>query len=1001
MTKTPLVVVTVLATVAATFASNASAQTIELAEPGNDKTVVESETGSYIVVMEQDPVVVTLGQDDLGSRAAQDLGEDLEAEQDEVLADIGADASDKVNTYTDALNGFSALMSYEEAQTLAGNPKVAVVLPDELHQATTDSSGDYLGLTRRGGAYDAGITGEDVIVGVIDSGIWPEHPSFADDGTYSDLGVALDATRPNCEFGNTAQNADDVPFTCNNKLLGARQMLDTYRAVVGPDAGGYDSARDEDGHGTHTASTAAGNAEVEASMYGEDLGEVSGIAPRARVIAYKGLGVLGGFTSDLAASIDQAVADGVDVINYSIGGGASTPTGADELAFLFAADAGVFVATSAGNSGPGEDTVGSPGNAPWLTTVGASTQKRFYEGDVRVFTEENSGSSRRGGWWNWHRRNKGWTVSGASLTPELDRTTLVDAEDVGNELCLPDTFTPGSLDGLLVLCRRGAIGRAAKGEAVAAAGGAGMVLYNFDDDDNLFTDTHVIPAVHINFTDGVKLKKYIDDQAAKGKDAEAQISDTGDTTSADGAPSMTYFSSRGVNGPIPDIIKPDLTAPGHQILAGTSPGTNPFGDSFMAISGTSMSSPHVAGLFALIKQAHPDWSAAMAKSALMTTANTQVRAEDRSTQATPFEMGAGEINPGRVTRDGSAFSPGLVYDAGLFEYAAFTCGADYGVFAPGSCSFLEGLGLPTDASDLNIASIGVAEVAGSQTVTRTVTSVADQSRRYRARIDEPDGFSVTVSPSSFTIEPGATQTIEITITNEGAPVGEWRFGELELRSGRFNVASPIAVNAAAFDAPAEVGGTGADGTASFDVSMGYSGAYSAAPHGLVPSDQLTGSIAQDPDQTFSGIAEPGVDLFDLSVTGTALLRISLSMPVEDDIDLYLLDSRGTIVATSTNGGTDELIELVLPADDNYKLAVHGWSVVGDFLDYAVDSWAVPLAPGGGSLSITSAPSSATLGTVETIEVAWTGLDLDTSYLGAVSHTDAAGLLGLTVVSVTS
>ena len=372
---------TALATVTAPFTSGASAQELLLAPDGASKDVVESDTGSYIVVMEQDPVVVTVGQDDLDTPTAEDLAKDLEAEQDEVLEDIGGVPADKLNTYTNALNGFSALLSYEEAQTLAANPKVAVVLPDELHQATTSDSGDYLGLTRKGGPYDSGLTGEDVVVGIIDNGIWPEHPSFADDGSYGPPPVQLsDDPRPNCEFGNTAHNPDDVAFTCNNKLLGARQMLDTYRAVIGAEPFEYDSARDDDGHGTHTASTAAGNAGVEASMYGEDLGEISGIAPRARIIAYKGLGALGGFTSDLAAAIDQAVFDGVDVINYSIGGGASLPVGGDDIAFLFAADAGVFVATSAGNSGPGADTVGSPGNAPWLTTVGASTQTAFLRG---------------------------------------------------------------------------------------------------------------------------------------------------------------------------------------------------------------------------------------------------------------------------------------------------------------------------------------------------------------------------------------------------------------------------------------------------------------------------------------------------------------------------------------------------------------------------------------------------------------------------------------------
>ena len=128
------------------------------------------------------------------------------------------------------------------------------------------------------------------------------------------------------------------------------------------------------------------------------------------------------------------------------------------------------------------------------------------------------------------------------------------------------------------------------------------------------------------------------------------------------APSMTDFSSRGTNPVAQDIIKPDVTAPGHQILAGYSPhpdeGEVP-GELFAAISGTSMSSPHVAGLFALLKQEHPEWTNAMAKSALMTTAYQHVLDNDRERKASPFEMGAGHVDPGRVDRKGSAFRPGL------------------------------------------------------------------------------------------------------------------------------------------------------------------------------------------------------------------------------------------------------------------------------------------------------------------------------------------------------
>ena len=625
-------------------------------------------------------------------------------------------------------------------------------------------------------------------------------------------------------------------------------------------------ARDDDGHGTHTASTAAGNAGVEASIYGISRGTISGIAPRARVIAYKALGNLGGYTSDLVDAIDQAVIDGVDVINYSIGGGPSL-AGGDDIAFLFAADAGVFVATSAGNSGPDAETVGGPGTVPWITTVGASTQSRFFEGTVELGN---------------HKK-----YSGASITGGVDTAPLVDAADYGNELCLPTSLGgsfSGDVSGKIVLCLRGGSDRVAKSLAVSEAGGVGMIMYNTNDVDNLFTDNHWVPSVHIDYTPGLAIKKYIATSrkptakivagdVCNGKDGNDKSIDNNTDNHKDknkgrgddckdkstsvwkNAPTMTIFSSRGPNAVAPDIIKPDVTAPGLQILAGNSPfpdpGSTPPGELFQAIAGTSMSSPHVAGIFALLKQAHPEWTAAMAKSALMTTAYQKVLDNDRKSDAGPFAMGAGHVDPGgRWNKNGSINNPGLVYDAGLFEYAAFTCGMNLGVFTPGSCDFLESIGVPFEPYNLNLPSIGVAEVPGSQTVIRTVTSVADRRVTFNAKVDAPKGFKVSVTPNKLRLNPGELATFEVTITNKNAPIGEWRFGSLTWKGSGYEVYSPIAVKASLFKAPAAVSGSGESGSASFDITFGYNGTYTAAAHGLVPATVTHDTVVQDPDQTF-------------------------------------------------------------------------------------------------------------------------------------------------------
>ena len=612
----------------------------EDSEPGDLGQVIpvveEGDYNSYIVVMEDDPLVADIPQDSLDGSAAQAAAAELEASHDEAMAEAGLDSGDIVNDYVNSLNGFSALITHAEAERLAASSKVALVIPDELLQYHTDSSPEFIGLTDRGGAYAAGYTGAGVVVGVIDTGIWPEHPSFTDNGMPAPPTGALP-----CEFGSSSPN--DAPFPCQNKLIGARQMLETYRFVFGVEPGDFDSARDFDGHGTHTASTSAGNADVQAVAFGEEVAEISGIAPDAHVIAYKGLGPQGGFTSDLAAAIDQAVLDGVDVINYSIGGGANL-TGADEIAFLFAAAAGVFVATSAGNEGPGPETVGSPAVTPWITAVGANTQERFFQGRVIVGSQGSN---------QWRFRK---SFAGASLTLGTDGSfPLVDAEFAGGEFCIPGELDPAVVTGNIVLCRRGVVGRADKSFAVSEAGGVGMVLYNESDDDNLFTDPHSVPSVHIDLTPGLKLKQYIADT----DNPVARIK-TGDVTEWKSAPSMTIFSSRGPNPVAADIIKPDVTAPGLQILAGNSPINihHVQGELFQAIAGTSMSSPHVAGVYALIKQAHPDWSAAAAKSALMTSADPDVVDNDRKTQANPFGMGSGMIDPGG-NRKGFRLQPGL------------------------------------------------------------------------------------------------------------------------------------------------------------------------------------------------------------------------------------------------------------------------------------------------------------------------------------------------------
>jgi subtilisin family serine protease len=973
----------------------------------------------YVVVMEAEPV---LGNEEIApegeappdpeSAPVEAYTAELEAEKVEALASAGIDQSALVASFEYAANGFSAALTPAEAEALALQKGVLSVQRDELRQLHTSESPDFLGLDDRGGAWASGFTGAGVVIGVIDTGIWPEHPSFAarpdlgppviDLQPIADLNPDPTRTVPSsgCDFGDPAQlppKPPDPAFECNNKLIGARDMRVLYEQFIGSET--YTTARDYEGHGTHTASTAAGNPDVEASIFGRDFDEMSGIAPDAQIVAYSACGNQGCFGGDLALAIDTAVADGVDVINYSIGSSTPGLTGPDDIAFLFAARAGVFVATSAGNTGPGASTIGSPASVPWVTTVGASLQKKTYVAEAR--TGDSEGHSR---WSRWFRRDQG-VYEGASITPGTGgQLPFVDAANHGNELCDPAKDFTGDISGAVVLCLRGGPARVEKSRAVFEAGGLGMVLYNPDDVQDLLTDSHWVPSVHVNFTDGSAMKQYIADN---GNTATVEITD-GEEDRERGN-SMAAFSSRGPLGApaSSDIIKPDVTAPGVQILAGNTPTPTlgAPGELFQVISGTSMSSPHAAGLLVLLKQAHPTWSPAMAKSALMTTARQDVRKEDGSTRADPFDFGAGHVDPsGRTSDDGSLFNPGLVYNAGFNQYLGFMCDAAPEVFANPAvtCANLAAAGIPTTSTNLNYPSIGVSSVPGTKTVTRTVTNVSDETNTYRARVDEPRGFDVTVTPSEVTLAPGASASFEVTFVNDNAPIGEWRFGSLSWVEGRNRVRSPIAVMATAMEFPASVSGIGATGTVSIPVAFGYTGPYTAGAHGLAPDVLIPGQVAMDPDQAFNPNDPTGTTAHPITLAGAAHLRITLNTadlsPPNSaiDIDLYLYLGNQQ-VAASTSGGTAETIDLEVPADGTYTLYVHGWQTTGITVGYNLHTWTVPAAAGGGSLAITAAPASATLGEVGTVEAGWNGLATG-NYLGAVSH-NSDTLLGYTLVEV--
>lgn len=661
-----------------------------------------------------------------------------------------------VHRYSEVFNGISLVLAPDKLDAVAALDGVAAIYLDQLQQPDTEVSPQFIGAptvwNMLGGQQSAA---EGVIVGILDTGIWPEHPSFSDPDPFGNPypappvvpgsnGFGSGGPRDTCDFGNTAYNPDDQPFTCNNKLIGAYAFLDTYKAVVGLMPNEFDSARDDNGHGTHTASTAAGNGGVAANLLGVDRGLVSGVAPRAHVIAYRVCGDAGCYQSDSVAAVEQAILDGVDSINFSISGGENPYSDLVEQAFAVAYDNGVFISASAGNSGPAAETVAHRG--PWTMTVGASTTDRHFISTVTL-TADNGDTLE---------------LTGASVTDGIDTPTPVVFPPDGEELCLTP-FPADTFNGEIVICERGVNARVEKSYNVMVGGASGMLQYN-PVRQGLATDNHFIPSVHLENDAGDALLDFMDSHTGVLGTFTPGVATTvqGDV--------MASFSSRGGPRQPLGISKPDITAPGVQILAGHTPlpatiaGGLP-GQLFQAIQGTSMSSPHIAGAGALLSALHPDWTPGQIKSALMLTALTAgVTKEDGVTPADPFDYGSGRVD---LTKAGTA---GLTMDESAANYFA----------------------LEDELWNSNYPSLYHPNLAGSVTVERTVHNETNLPRNWKLTVLGAGDLIVQV-PSHVQVPRGGDASFNITVDARNVPVGEVRHATIEFKQGNNTLHFPITV----------------------------------------------------------------------------------------------------------------------------------------------------------------------------------------------------------------
>lgn len=640
-----------------------------------------------------------------------------------------------LRTFKVVYGGVSMLVPAGRVRDLLRVPGVVAVQEDRLVHTLTTTTPHFLGADRvwpsLGGPTRAG---RNVVVGVLDSGIWPEHPSF------KDLGLGPFPPAAGCEFGNGSDPALGDPFRCNHKLIGAYAFTDTYMTVIGAEPGefcdnrtGECTARSADGHGTHTASTAAG-APAMASVFGLPRGRVSGVAPGARVIAYRVCLALGCYSSDSVSAVQQAVIDGVDVINFSISGGADPYSDPIELAFLDAYAAGIEVNASAGNSGPGPGTADHGG--PWVTTVGASYGPGAFMTSLQLHASDGTALN----------------LPGSTITRGVAGKTVVSAADVAG---YHDAFcaTPmdnGSVTNLVVVCERGRVTRIEKSFDVRRGGAAGMILFNPTHQD-LFTDNFWIPTVMLEGPEPANtLLSFLD--------AHASVRSTWITGAAapNHADQMTTFSSR---GPVGGFIKPDVTAPGLQVLAGDTPesigpAAGPPGQLFQSIAGTSMSSPYAAGVAALIRAVHPGWTPGQVKSAIMTSAVQTATKEDGVTPANPFDDGAGSIRADRAVR------PTLTFDVSATDYVAAAID-------------------PPHWLNLDLPSIDAVEMTGEVSTTRYGRNVSGSPQTFSASVAAPAGATIDVTSPDWNVAPGGTLEIDVTISGEDLADGQY-FGSITI-----------------------------------------------------------------------------------------------------------------------------------------------------------------------------------------------------------------------------
>ena len=922
----------------------------------------------------------TTGAFDARSQRVQSYRAHLESTHERIASDVGAD---KVADLTVATNGFVADLSKQQALDLATDRRVLLVEKSTNVKVDTWHTPTFLGLTGKNGAWaqhrGEKRAGDGVVVADLDTGIWPESKSFrgarltSSPKTRWDISRKGTATRMEKADGGLFHgecviadkwNAGD----CNTKIISARYYGDSFLSgIPEEDLSEFEqvSPRDGAGHGSHTASTAAGAAVDKVVTEGRKFGTVTGMAPAARLAVYKVCWEAadpddsGCNNADIVEAIDQAVIDNVDVLNFSIGGGASPEFDSTELAFEGAAEAGIFIAASAGNSGPGASTLDHP--SPWLTTVAASTSYN-YENTIVL--------------------GNGKKLVGASVTQDpVPSTKVVDAAKSGvagadpDDLarCGPDTLDPAAVGGKIVVCIRGVFDRVAKSAEVKRAGGKAMILVN-PSPNSLDADFHSVPTIHISDTQGPVLFDYLD---AAGANATASFKIGNITRKKTPLPQVGGFSSRGpvlVAGG--DLLKPDIAAQGVSVLAAVAPPAN-HGRDYDLYSGTSMAAPHITGLAAFIQSVHPRWTPMQIKSAMMTTA-VPTKTADGKPSNDAFAQGSGQVRPRKF------FDPGLFVTATSVDWRGFLAGLGYNTGVPA-----------VDPKDVNLPSMADASVTGQTVFHRSFRATQPGTWKITSHVP---GFTLKVNhPRVKSKRVNDIVDVKFTFTRTTAPLGSYTKGTVTL-DGPTSVRIPVALQPLSVDAPSSVSGTGTSGTVQVPLTAGFTGNLDVTAHGLAKSNTVNDAVAVSdynlecvtvtPD---TSLAKFAVDAADNTADLDMFVYASDSCDIRDAF---------AIAGQSATASGDESVTLRDPDPGTYIVEIDGFSAGEDGapMQYAFDFWDINPTATAGNLTVTPDPVPVVQNQQTSVTVGWSGLDPNSHYLGYLSYADSVDITLLDVRS---